>query len=300
MSGAPIGRTVTVRDRSLRLWHLPPPVVRPGGAGRPVLLLHGGAYSTMAVFHHPHRPAGEETYSLLEALAFRGFDPYGLDFTGYGGSRSGDLVPEGMEWFLDDAASAARRIRARTGHAPIVLGWSWGAQVAAALAETPDVSGLIFWGGVWGEKADLVPEPLRALPRPAGPWRTNTREHALADFLTPGSHDPRVADAFAEHALRTDPRSPSASRLVFLSGLPLFDPRRIRHPALLVHGEYDPLAGRADHEALADALAGPGVAYRVVPGADHNIQFGLSRAVFFDLLRDFWGGAGSGGEVGDA
>jgi pimeloyl-ACP methyl ester carboxylesterase len=273
--------TVSAPGRRLRLWHREPTT---GKAARPVLLLHGAAYSTLAVFHDP---GIDNSYSLLAALAERGLDPYGLDFTGYGGSRAGDLVPEGLDWFVADAAAAARHVRARTGQVPVVLGWSWGAQVAAALAGTDAVSGLVFWGGVWGVDPRQVPPALRSLPRPAGPWRTNTWEHAVSDFRTDGVYDPRVRAAVGRRSLEVDPRSPAAARSVFIAGLPLFDPARIRYPALLVHGEHDPLVSRADHEALARAVAGPRVEYQVVAGADHNIQFDRARGRFADLLAEF-------------
>lgn len=287
MTTETVDHRICAADRTLSLWAVPTCLT--GDDGIPLLLLHGSAYSALSVFHFPARKNSQDDYSLLRALADRGLDSYALDFTGYGGSRQGEQVPEGLAWFLEDARAAATFIRERTGRNPVVLGWSWGAQVAAGLSESADVAGLIFWGGVWGGHAEHVPLPLQGLARPDTPWRTNSYEHAVSDFLTPGTYDPQVRDEFGTRALEIDPRSPWAARAALVTGLPLFDPRNIHHPVLIVHGDRDPFVDEQDLKSLAALRTRSRTDHVVVRGADHNVQFSRARARFADVIAEFCG-----------
>ena len=277
------------RGVRLALWQAP---CRVGAAVRPmppVLLLHGVTYSAMSVFDLVVPGAPRIDYSLLLRLASAGVEAHALDFAGYG--LSGD-APAGcrVEDHVDQARRAAAAIRKRCGRAPVVIGWSWGGQVAARLAgraEPADLAGLVLWGALWGGGPTGPPEFLRSVRLPPGERRLNTPEHAAADFRTPGAYDPAVRDRFVEWALLVDPTSPTLGLRETVQRMPLHDPRTITIPTLVIHGSLDPVAAGSDTAAFHDALATSRRHYRIIHGADHNVQFGHARAAFVADLLDF-------------
>ena len=281
----PLLRTLVGEPRQVALWSLGRPAVGPS----PILLLHGSAYSTRSVFDFP-AVGGDDSYSLLWQLGQRGTTPFGLDFSGYSASRLPDRpAPEGINTYVDDAAAAAAFIREQTGLSPTVVGWSFGGQVAGRLAETHPglVARLVLWGATWGHDREHVPPSMRTLAPLPDPWRTNTAEHAASDFCMPGTYDPDIVAPFVERALRFDPISPSAARSAIARPVALFDAEAIRAETLIVHGEHDPWVTEADIADLRRAIGQDRTGHEVVPRADHNAQFSLTRDVLAACLAEF-------------
>lgn len=254
--------------------------VAPRGA---VLLLHGAAYSSGPMFDSTAR----EGYSLVQALSDRGVDVFALDFAGYGKSEPA-ANEQSLSDFVADAAAALDQIVRESGALPVVVGWSWGAQVAASLASERDVAGVVFWGGCWGRSPENVPLPLRSLAVPDSRWRTNTPEHARSDFIDLSLYPAGIPDAVGEEALILDPVVPSDARRAFCAGLPLFDAEAIGAPLLAIHGEGDPLVTADDTSELLRATAGPAW-HVVIPEAEHAVQFSRRRTEFADALAEFVG-----------
>ena len=256
--------------------------------GRPVLLLHGVTYSSASVFDLDVPGHDRSSYSTFMQLAARGMDCWSLDFAGYGFSET--HVYNRMEMpgdYVAQVRDAADHVRSRTGKAPVLIGWSWGAQVASrAVAYHPEAfSGLVFWGGFWGGSGRLDQARKRALP--TGERRCNTIEHAGADFLTPGNFRPEVKQAFVHHGLCLDPTSPTAGIVHSTLNLPLHDPGRIRRPTLVVHGSNDPVVDPDDIKDYAAGLGRNLAAHYCIPNADHNAQYSENRHMLFDCLADF-------------
>lgn len=257
---------------------------------RPVLLLHGVTYSAASVFdlHVPGAP--RDAYSTILQLAARGLDCWALDFAGYGLSESCDYGrPETPDDYVSQVAEVAANIRHLTGQAPILIGWSWGAQVASrAMAKAPDLfSGLVFWGGFWGGSGKLDDLPKRPLPTTTR--RANTAEHASADFLTPDNYCADVRNAFVKHALWVDPSSPTSGITHSTLNLPLHEPAAVKCPTLVIHGTQDPVVNRLDIQDFVSRLGDKLVSYVRIPGADHNVQYSENRHLLFDALASFTG-----------
>lgn len=264
------------RHRRLAVWHQPQPEA-------PVLLLHGVTYSSRSVFDLAVPGHPREEYSLIRGLAARGHDVYALDLAGYGMSDDDPLADLGSQ--VRDVRHVLDEIRDRTGITPALLGWSWGAQVAARLAnEHPDrLRALVFWGSFWG--GGSVARPVTA-PPPGG-RRVNTVEHAAADFATPAHYDAFVRDAFVRMALVVDPTSPVVGRVEVAAGVPLHDPARISVPLLALRGSHDPICDPVDLAEYVARVPHGDKALVEIAGSDHNTQFSHGRHELVDHLDEF-------------
>lgn len=258
---------------------------------RPVLFLHGVTYSSLSVFDLAVPGAPREAYSPMLAMAREGFAAYALDSEGYGLSP---IRPGGstLSDCADDLHATIEAIRRRHGGRRVALvGWSWGAQVAARHLSRVDpdapVSHLVFWGSCWGGGDSGPPAALRGLTPPATARRVNTPEHASADFRTPSTYAPVIREAFVRQALRLDPTSPTLGLHAVARCLPLHDPRRIRVPTLAIHGGNDPMADPRDIREWLARIDNAERRHRVVPDADHNAQFSHSRGVLLSEIASF-------------
>ncbi|MCG6122418.1 MAG: lysophospholipase [Microvirga sp.] len=277
---------VATRDVELALWSVG---ARP--EAQPILLLHGVTYSSLSVFDLATPDAPREAYSPMLTLARAGFAVYALDAEGYGLSP---IRPGGSSLAdcAGDIGAAIETIRRPHRGARVALvGWSWGAQLAARYLshDAPDapISHLVFWGSCWGGGPSGPPAALRGLSPPPTARRVNTPEHARADFRTPSTYAPSVRDAFARQALRLDPTSPTLGLHAVARSLPLHEPARIRVPTLAIHGEYDPMASPADLRDWLFRIDGPSSSYRVIAGADHNAQFSRARGALLQEIATF-------------
>lgn len=258
---------------------------------QPVLLLHGVTYSSLSVFDLAAPGAPRDAYSPMLALARDGFAVYALDSEGYGlspirpgGSRLSD--------YAHDLHAAIESIRRRhRGRRVALVGWSWGAQLAARHLSRVDpdapVSHLVFWGSCWGGGENGPPAALRGLSPPATARRINTPEHARADFRTPSTYAPAIREAFARQALRLDPTSPTLGLHAVARSLPLHDPQRIRVPTMAIHGRNDPMADPGDIREWLARIDHCERRHRVIPNADHNAQFSVSRSALLNEIASF-------------
>jgi pimeloyl-ACP methyl ester carboxylesterase len=264
----------------------------------PLLLLHGLTYSTMAVFDLAVPGRARAEYSLLLRLAGLGIETYALDFPGHGLSSAD---PDGTEDITNgvkvghqvrSVATALRWIGEQHSVRPVLLGWSWGAKVAARCAnQYPDLlSGLIYWSPYWPTVATGSPTEVRPVSGRTG-RRVNTVEDAASGFVTPGAFEPVVRDAFIQRALQVDPTSPVIVDRTSPRLNPPFDPRHLPMPVLLVQGANEPWkSGRVrDFEEGKVLSSLPNAASRrvVIPNSDHNIQFGFARHQFDRVILEF-------------
>jgi len=270
----------------LALWRTEAPMA-PHGA--PILLLHGATYSTLSVFDLAVPSAARDEYSTVLRLARMGHKVFALDFHGYGAS-GGITGRADTTLHVAATAVAVAEVTRLTGRRPVLIGWSWSAQVAGRYAaEAPDtIQALIHYGGLWGggrHGAQIKAHFLRQ--KLTGERRINTVEHSGADFRTPSAYSPTVRDAFMAFALTVDPTSPNLPIHALQRELPIVDPTRIVIPILVAHGANDhSIIGDDMDEFLALAPA-PLKRRAKIPNCDHIAQLNWARGALFQTLGAF-------------
>jgi pimeloyl-ACP methyl ester carboxylesterase len=160
---------------------------------------------------------------------------------------------------IRDVATAVDHVLARRKIERLnLLGWSWGTTIMASYAAAnPDkVQRLVLYAPLWLRKTPSLVGGEGRL----GAYRTVTVEQAHQRWLT-GVPAEKQADlipqgwfeAWAQATWATDPdsgkwdppvlRAPNGVvqdvREYWSAGMPYYDPRAIRAPTLLIHGEWD-------------------------------------------------------------
>ena len=255
---------------SLFLRHLPPK--RP--LNRAVIYAHGGTFpSALSI---AHRFDGR---SWRDELCDSGFEVWGLDFHGFGGSDPYPEMADSAEGCapLGRVADASRQLEAavrfvcaRHGTQRIsVIAHSWGSMVAGHLAgRCPElIDRLVLFGPItWRcEAKERVRLPAWRLISLKDQWQRFTEcvpSNAAPVLL------PRHFDQWGEAYLSTDRyargRSPPAVKVpsgafqdifdAWAGGL-AYDPARVRAPTAIIRGEWDAYCTDADARWLFDALA---------------------------------------------
>lgn len=248
----------------------------PGAVRRPVLYVHGATFpSALSI---AHRFDGR---SWRDALCEAGFDVWGLDFHGFGGSDRYPAMDQpadahGPLCLAEDAeaqlAAAVRFILEHVGATSLsLLAHSWGCMVAGRFAGSHPT--------LVDRLALFAPIARRDGPRyarrPDGPaWRVITAEDQWARFIedVPAQEPPVLARAhfedWAARYLDSDPQSrsheppgvkvPSGPFVEILRawhGELAYDPGLIQAPTAILRGEWDGLATDADARWMRGALA---------------------------------------------
>jgi pimeloyl-ACP methyl ester carboxylesterase len=279
------------------------------GAGRPVLYVHGATFpSALSV---GFRFGGR---AWLEALAAAGFDAWGFDFAGFGGSGqyaamaepAGGRTPLGR---TDEAAHqvlrAIRFIAARHGGRPVsLIAHSWGSMPTGHVAgRYPDlIDRLVLFGPIAQRRMPGLPQP-----ESIGAWRLVTAEEQYRRFIEDvPAGQPAVLDgadfaAWAEIWLDTDaesrrrqppavriPAGPAADILAAWQGALPWDPALVRAPVLIVRGAWDSLTTDADSGWLRAALAAAAdIEDAVIPQATHLMHLESGRTGLYRATERF-------------
>jgi pimeloyl-[acyl-carrier protein] methyl ester esterase len=231
------------------------------GHGRPVVLVHGWSTSSRALAPQ------------AEALA-RGFRTLSVDLRGHGRSPA----PASGYAIEDHAADLVALFDALDLDGAALVGWSLGAQVA--LAAAPQLGGRVAAvallsgtprftvGDDWDH--GLAPAAVRALALRVARAPEPALRRFFDGLFVPGELDDAARGALADRVLTGALPAPHAAR----AGLDAFlaaDLRAlagaVRCPALLVHGEADPIclpgASRWLHANL------PRARLALLPGLGH-------------------------------
>ncbi|SMF48240.1 Lysophospholipase, alpha-beta hydrolase superfamily [Tistlia consotensis] len=256
----------------LFLRHLGPE--RPAPSPRVVLYLHGATFpSALSI---AHRFDGR---SWRDSLVAAGFEVWGLDLHGFGGSdpqpelalpaEVGEAVGR-----ADDAVRQVERavafIAARHGVGRVSLvAHSWGTMAAGRFAgcRPERVERLLLFGPI-ARRSGAAEAPR--LPA----WRLVTVEQQWQRFVqdTPAGQAPvllrRHFEPWAERWLDSDPqsraRTPPAVRVPAgpaqdiaeaWAGRLAWDPGLVRAPTAILRGRWDSLSTAADARSLLEALS---------------------------------------------
>ena len=228
---------------------------------RTLVMMHGATFSAASLFD-----VAVDGVSFMDVLAGAGYDVWAVDARGYGGStRPPEMSrpPEGAAPLTPARVAVAdlsagidfvRRHRsvARLG----LLGMSWGATVAGALASELGevVEKLVLVTPLWLSRLPLRIDPGGPLgayrvvdPKAYGAaWRAAAPEHARQALIPE-----EWFEAWVEATLATDLDSPAADTIRapsgavqdirdhWTAGTPIYDPAAIACPVLVVCAEWD-------------------------------------------------------------
>ena len=268
--------TVMSDDHPIALWEK-----RAEGATEAVLLVHGRTWSALPDFDL--QVEGEDL-SLMDGLVEAGYAVFAVDLRGYGETprdSTGWLTPNRA---ADDVAIVISWIadRASWDSKPHLFGWSMGSTISQLMVQRhPDLVSSLTLFGYWrdddmDEPADEPGmEPLR---------ETNTAEAAASDFITSGSISQNAIDTYVSVSLEADPVRVDVKSLDQYNVL---DGSKINVPALVIAGEFDPLAPAENQAKLFTRLATGHKQYVSVPGGDHAAFLETPRAYFLHELVGF-------------
>lgn len=280
---------------------------------RPILLIHGARVPAVGSFDLDV-PGG----SLAGDLAERGFTVYVMDVRGYGRSSRPTAMREPADKnpplvrsdeAVRDIDAVVNWLRKRTGENPALFGWATGAFWAGyyATLHSDSIRAVIMlntlYGGsdqhkMLGHGTDLEdPRHPGRLNPSVGAYRWNSAaslfgvwDRSIPEADKSVARDPRVAKAYEDAALASDPESASQTPPAFRSpngcledsfyvavGRKLWDASLIRVPTLVIASERDFWSRPEDRAALeAELVHAARVRIVVIPGATHFVH--LERA----------------------
>lgn len=255
--------------------------------------------------------AGDSTAMLLRGLAARsGMLFYRVDKAGVGDSE-GSCGDTDFDAELAGYRAAFRQLRSRPDVDPariFVIGWSNGGGFAPLVPEGAPVAGYVVAGGwvkTWFEHMMEIERRRMTLSGKA-PGEVNDAMRKTAEFydlylnrrMTPAAiarERPELAAVWSD-----EPESQYGRPLAYYRQLERLNLEaawsRVSAPVLSIHGEYDFIMSRDDHERIAAIVEArrPGSARFVeVPGMDH--VFGRHASAVDGMTR-----MGSGAFAADA
>jgi pimeloyl-ACP methyl ester carboxylesterase len=248
-------------------------------SGRVVLVTHGSSYSGQvgSDLQVAGVPA-EQSHSMLDQLALRGYDVWTLAYQNYGRSDRHDCgLCVTTEAASRDVEAVARFILAERGVGRLhLLGWSWGGQTAGLFAQRyPElVNRLVLYAPILDRQEG---DP------PTEQFRTNT-EAGLARIFHPAAAAPEVVSAFIQAALAVDPQPPNGVLLDWRTDPLKMDPSRLAMPTLVIHGADDvitPVSG-PNVRPFFERLAATEKKFVVVPDAGHAFFMERQRARWYE------------------
>ena len=228
-----------------------------------LLYVHGTTQAASTTFDLPL-----DGLSWMDYIARHGYDVYLVDLRGYGRSmRPPEMAkPAGenppivrTDVAVEDVAAAVDHILTRRNVTKLnLMGWSWGTAIMGRYAtENSDrVNRLVLYAPPWVRKA-----PTTTNPAPHGAYQAWTMEQARSRLQAgaPKEKEQQLMpaawfEAWSAAVLATDPagakqtppvvRTPTGTvqdtQEYWFSGKPLWEPSKIKAPALIVLGEWDP------------------------------------------------------------
>jgi len=230
-------------------------------AEQTLLLMHGATFASGSLFDAPVGGA-----SFMDQLALSGFDVYGIDVRGYGGSTwppetadptDPSTYPVRIETAIRDLGAAIDHILKHRRLARLnLVAMSWGGSVAGAYAakNNAKIKRLALIAPLWLRQSagridgggQLPPYREVDLWKYQDIWRAAAPENQREALIPPGWFEVWAETTLAIGPHGADPkilRAPSGAvqdiREYWASNRPYYDPAEIRVPVLLVHAEWD-------------------------------------------------------------
>lgn len=271
-----------------------------GDRSRPVLYIHGSTFpSALSIMFQ------FEGRSWADSLNGAGYDVFGLDFAGYGGSQRYDGAgPRGRTVeTADQVERAVRFILQETGAQRIsIIAHSWGTMPAGRFAgDHPDlVEKLVLFGPMARREGPVLDDVIA----PHFDVTIEAQHERFIDDVPAGAPQvlieddfPRWASAYLDSDAGSRARTPASVRVPSGPGLDLaeawsgrmpYDPARVRAPTLVVRGAWDSITRDADAAWLKGALSGsPLVRDVVVPRATHLMHLERGRSDLYAATEAF-------------
>lgn len=275
-ASAPKENAVDFSGQKIVVWEK-----RPAAPKAAIVLVHGRTWSSRPDFD---LQVPGESRSVMDSLVARGYAVYAPDLPGYGGSprlKSGWLSPNEA---VDALVVALQWVAGHSGlkEKPALFGWSNGSRVAHLTAQRhPELFSDLILFGFPGDPAKRI-EPAA---EPAEPPRApTTAAAARSDFVTPGSIDSSVVEAFVAAALSSDPVRSDWHRLEEWNDT---DPAKLKVPVLLLQGEFDPVAPGEAQARSFTKFGSPDRQWVILPHSDHAALIENSHAAFIAAIVNF-------------
>lgn len=285
---------------------------------RPVLFVHGATYASR-LYDIPHRDM-----SWLMATAKAGFAAYALDIRGYGLSRSNAMeaarepyarataairdIDDVVRWLCDRHRVAAVNL----------VGGSWGSITTALYATTigeSRVARLVLYAPIFAERnqgwLDLLADPdnpSRLNPAlKAFRWIDEAGTRTRWDDEIPAGkgdawRDEGAFQALVQSSIADDPLAASRPTPAFrapngtfvdlweaFNGRPLYDPRRLLCPLLLIRGSADTSSTRCDALTMFDLTGSERRSYIEIAEGTHFISAEWRHIDVFAACNTFLG-----------
>ncbi len=277
--------------------------------GKVLLLIHGMTTAGYVAFDTDY-----ENCSLMRYFARAGWDTFALDLEGYGLSTRPLLMddpaafphskaPMHGDVTVRDVERAVDFITALRGTPKVhLLGWSLGASLEAPLyaIRHPDkVAKLVLFGVTYDYRESMddrrksaaseeAQKVMYSSPSSVKRWvALGTREESVV---------PGAFEAYRNHHLASDPRSgefggavrwPAGRSVDLYLTKPFFDAAKITVPTLVIRGDSDTDATRADNQLLMNALSSAAKEYVEVPHGGHFLQFEKSNVQLYQAVQSF-------------
>jgi pimeloyl-ACP methyl ester carboxylesterase len=265
---------------------------RSGTEQLPVLfLVHGSSNSALSSFDLS--VPGPEEYSSMNVFAGLGYDVWTMDHENYGRSARTDGnsdIASGVE----DLIAASGLVIRETGQQRMhMMGESSGALRAAAfaMARPERVDRLVLNAFTYTGRNSPT---LKKRAEQVEFFRTHNRRLRDRDMIRsiftrdhPGTSDPAVADALADHELQFGDQVPTGTYLDMTAHLPVVDPLKVKSPVMIVRGEHDGIASEEDLLEFFRLLPNPDRQFTVLAGAAHALVFGYNRHQLWHAAHAF-------------
>jgi alpha-beta hydrolase superfamily lysophospholipase len=271
-----IRHTVEVDGHPIALWEK-----TPDNPKAQILLLHGRTWSALPDFDL--QVEGEDL-SFMDGLNELGYSVFALDARGYGETprdETGWLTPSRS---ATDAIAVLNWIKQQTPMPLHLYGWSYGSMVSQLVVQQcPDiVDSVIFFGYPFDPGRHIVATSTAYPDQP--PAMANTAKNAASDFITPGSISQKAIDTYVKVALAADPVRVDFRNLHEWGALTA---SKITTRALLLQGEFDPLAPTEAQADFYKAIATSDKWWVVLPGGDHAALLETPRRKMLQAIDSF-------------
>jgi pimeloyl-ACP methyl ester carboxylesterase len=276
-----------------------------GDRRRPVLYIHGSSFpSALSVMF---RLGGR---SWADALNAAGYDVFGLDFAGYGGSerypemagpKTGKAVGRTQD-VVHQIERAVALIRRETGAQSVaIIAHSWGTLPAARFAELhpEQVDRLVLFGPILRRDGVASAQP------DAWSLVTSQQQHHRFVADVPAGHAPVLEEAEfpawaaaylasdAEAAQRSPPAvkvpaGPSSDLQDAWSGKLPYTPSRLRTPVMVVRGAWDSASTADDaRRVLAELPQTTPQRFVEIPEGTHLLHLETGRHALYATVNAF-------------